>query len=171
MGVCVEACLCERDIDTEKGKWGKKRKEKAWSNSREQTVADKRKVAFLGTRVTQQEMGSTEPLGQQLYSTIMFLAGFSSRLSVIVWQLKLSRRALQHLRRDAERSLVPAAEAGASLCRLLSQPRSVTLHGLVCSSELVSPSEKWAFWDLSALPCTNSLISAWETYHHSQCAH
>lgn len=150
---------------------GEEKEEEAWSNSREQTVADKRKVAFLETRVTQLEMGSTEPLGQQLYSTIMFLAGFSSRLSVIVRQHKLSCGALQHLRSDAERSLVPAAEAGASLCRLLSQPSSVTLHGFVCSSELVSLSEKWAFWDLSALPCTNSLISACKTYHHSQCAH
>lgn len=100
-------------------------------------MADKREVAFLGTRVTQLEMGSTEPFGQQLYSTITFLAGFFSRLNVIAWQLKLSCGALQHLRSDAERSLVPAVEAGASLCRLLSQPSSVTLHGLVCSSELV----------------------------------
>lgn len=39
-------------------------------------MADKREVAFLGTRVTQLEMGSPEPFGQQLYSTITFLAGF-----------------------------------------------------------------------------------------------
>lgn len=115
-----------------------------------------REAAFLGTCVTQLGMGSTEPFGEQLYNTVTFLAGFFHQAQCCSRQLKLSCGALyQHPRSNVERRLVPTVEAGAYLGRLLSQPSSVTLHGLVCSSELVSPSVKWAFWVLSALSCRN----------------